>query len=167
MGQWSQGGMIMIGDMFNNGLKYRVDSLCNDLTMAMQNNWPFAPVPMPPAAPAGQSQSQSSGGPVFPPRTVSGAALGTAGRRSWASHPPPDRRMTCITRSFPRRAVWLWIRADIFRSMIQAITGSRAFHRPRGRPVDHLYQPVRAGQAQRLASAFHQCGKCAREHALW
>lgn len=65
MGQWSQGGMIMIGDMFNNGLKYRVDSLCNDLTMAMQNNWPFAPVPMPPAAPAGQSQSQSSGGASF------------------------------------------------------------------------------------------------------
>ena len=25
MGQWSQGGMIMIGDMFNNGLKARVD----------------------------------------------------------------------------------------------------------------------------------------------
>lgn len=65
MGQWSQGGMIMIGDMFNNGLKYRVDSLCNDLTMAMQNNWPFAPVPMPPAAPVGQSQSQSSGGASF------------------------------------------------------------------------------------------------------
>ena len=31
MGQWSQGGMIMIGDMFNQGLKYRVDGLCNEL----------------------------------------------------------------------------------------------------------------------------------------
>ena len=31
MGQWSQGGMLMIGDMFNNGLKYRVDGLCNEL----------------------------------------------------------------------------------------------------------------------------------------
>ena len=30
MGQWSQGGMIMIGDMFNQGLKYRVDALCNE-----------------------------------------------------------------------------------------------------------------------------------------
>ena len=29
MGQWSQGGMIMVGDMFNNALKYRVDRLCN------------------------------------------------------------------------------------------------------------------------------------------
>jgi hypothetical protein len=31
MGQWSRGGMIMIGDMFNHGLKHRVDALCNDL----------------------------------------------------------------------------------------------------------------------------------------
>ncbi len=31
MGQWSQGGMTMIGDMFNNALKARVDGLCADL----------------------------------------------------------------------------------------------------------------------------------------
>jgi len=31
MGQWSQGGMIMIGDMFNQGLKYRVDALCREI----------------------------------------------------------------------------------------------------------------------------------------
>lgn len=31
MGQWSQGGMLMIGDMFNNGLKAKVDRLCYDL----------------------------------------------------------------------------------------------------------------------------------------
>jgi hypothetical protein len=56
--------MIMIGDMFNNGLKYRVDSLCNDLTMAMQNNWPFAPVPMPPAAPC-KVRANRAGGQFF------------------------------------------------------------------------------------------------------
>lgn len=32
MGQWSQGGMIMIGDMFNTGLKDRVNKLCNELS---------------------------------------------------------------------------------------------------------------------------------------
>lgn len=32
MGQWSMGGMIMIGDMFNNGLKARVDGLAQDLS---------------------------------------------------------------------------------------------------------------------------------------
>ena len=54
MGQWSQGGMIMIGDMFNNSLKARVDALCNDLAREMSNRnvW---------AAPAA-SQRQSQGG---------------------------------------------------------------------------------------------------------
>jgi hypothetical protein len=54
MGQWSQGGMIMVGDMFNHGLKARVDALCNDLAAALQNSSPFAP-----AMVASQSQSQS------------------------------------------------------------------------------------------------------------
>jgi hypothetical protein len=43
MGQWSRGGMIMIGDMFNNGLKARVDALCNDLAAYLQNQ----PAPAP------------------------------------------------------------------------------------------------------------------------
>jgi hypothetical protein len=34
MGQWAAGGMLMIGDMFNHGLKARVDALCNDLAGA-------------------------------------------------------------------------------------------------------------------------------------
>ena len=36
MGQWPQGGMIMIGDMFNQGLKYRVDALCNALRQSQR-----------------------------------------------------------------------------------------------------------------------------------
>ncbi len=31
MGQWSRGGMVMVGDMFNSALKARVDALCRDL----------------------------------------------------------------------------------------------------------------------------------------
>ena len=31
MGQWSRGGMVMVGDMFNNALKARVDALCGEL----------------------------------------------------------------------------------------------------------------------------------------
>ncbi len=31
MGQWSRGGMVMVGDMFNQGLKARVDALCTEL----------------------------------------------------------------------------------------------------------------------------------------
>jgi hypothetical protein len=48
MGQWSQGGMVMVGDMFNNGLKARVDALCNDLSHALQTSQIFAPLPMTP-----------------------------------------------------------------------------------------------------------------------
>lgn len=32
MGQWASGGMLMIGDMFNNGLKARVDGLATELS---------------------------------------------------------------------------------------------------------------------------------------
>ncbi len=32
MGQWQQGGMVMVGDMFNNGLKAKVDELCRELS---------------------------------------------------------------------------------------------------------------------------------------
>ena len=28
-GQWMQGGMTMVGDMFNHGLKAKVDNLCS------------------------------------------------------------------------------------------------------------------------------------------
>jgi len=46
MGQWMQGGMTMVGDMFNNQLKYIVDGLCNDLVWEMnQNPTTFAPPP--------------------------------------------------------------------------------------------------------------------------
>lgn len=44
MGQWSQGGMIMIGDMFNNGLKTRVAALCSDLADVLQGPSPFVAV---------------------------------------------------------------------------------------------------------------------------
>src|SRR3984885_7914434 len=48
-GQWMRGGMIMIGDMFNNSLKARVDSLCYDL------------LSVPPPAPAAGAQTTPSG----------------------------------------------------------------------------------------------------------
>jgi hypothetical protein len=54
MGQWSMGGMIMIGDMFNNYLKGRVDSLCQELSGLIQGQ-PLFQMPA-------QSQSQSQGG---------------------------------------------------------------------------------------------------------
>ncbi|KQR68942.1 SHOCT domain-containing protein [Rhizobium sp. Leaf341] len=36
-GQWMRGGMTMVGDMFNHGLKNTVDSLCNSLAEALSS----------------------------------------------------------------------------------------------------------------------------------
>jgi hypothetical protein len=52
-GQWMQGGMIMLGDMFNNALKGRVDALCNDITSVLAGQ--------PGLLRSGSFQSQSQG----------------------------------------------------------------------------------------------------------
>jgi hypothetical protein len=53
-GQWMQGGMVMLGDMFNNSLKGRVDSLCQALGNLLLSQ--------PGLLQNGSFQSQSQGG---------------------------------------------------------------------------------------------------------
>jgi len=53
-GQWMRGGMIMLGDMFNNYLKGRVDSLCNEICGILASQ--------PGLLRTGSFQSQSQGG---------------------------------------------------------------------------------------------------------
>lgn len=49
-GQWMQGGMTMIGDMFNNALKAKVDALCNELANLLAGQQAmFVPSPEPSA----------------------------------------------------------------------------------------------------------------------
>ena len=62
MGQWTMGGMTMIGDMFNNSLKARVDAICTDVAELMPPV--FARV----YASAFSSQTQCQGGPFKPVR---------------------------------------------------------------------------------------------------
>ncbi|MBB4197489.1 hypothetical protein CCR94_01185 [Rhodoblastus sphagnicola] len=65
MGQWSQGGMLMIGDMFNNALKYKVGALCDELSGLLRNQPVFAPPPAQAqmqAQGSGQSQQQGNWG---------------------------------------------------------------------------------------------------------
>lgn len=50
-GQWMRGGMTMVGDMFNNGLKNTVDNLCSEISDALLNIQVF------PIAPAGTRES--------------------------------------------------------------------------------------------------------------
>src|SRR5450755_4285839 len=54
-GQWMLGGMTMVGDMFNYGLKSKVDGLCSELSQLLAQQ-PFVPFP-----PSFQSQSQGGG----------------------------------------------------------------------------------------------------------
>lgn len=62
MGQWSRGGMTMVGDMFNQALKARVDALCSDLAASIGSLQVFAPA----------AQAQGQGASLF----VSGGASG-------------------------------------------------------------------------------------------
>jgi hypothetical protein len=41
MGQWTAGGMVMVGDMFNYGLKQRVDTLCSELAALLRGSRVF------------------------------------------------------------------------------------------------------------------------------
>ena len=54
-GQWMRGGMTMVGDMFNYGLKSKVDGLCSELSQLLTHQ-PFVPFPA-----SFQSQSQGAG----------------------------------------------------------------------------------------------------------
>lgn len=70
MGQWSLGGMTMVGDMFNNALKAQVDALASDLSSLVRSEGGLR-------RPANQSQSQSQGGTtsVMGGGIVSGSSL--------------------------------------------------------------------------------------------
>ena len=43
-GQWMLGGMTMVGDMFNYGLKATVDNLCRELSSGLASTQVYAPV---------------------------------------------------------------------------------------------------------------------------
>lgn len=52
-GQWMRGGMTMVGNMFDNALKARVDALCNELAQLLTTTTVF---------PTSNTQAQSQGG---------------------------------------------------------------------------------------------------------
>ena len=63
-GQWMRGGMIMLGDMFNNILKGRVDSLCSEISNVLANQ--------PGLLQSGSFQSQNQGGSGYQNQTTGG-----------------------------------------------------------------------------------------------
>jgi hypothetical protein len=83
MGQWAAGGMLMIGDMFNNALKARVDALCRDLAAA--------PGPVPAAA----EQQPSQSGHWWPDHLGNASATGAQNGMRYACF-PNERRLAVM-----------------------------------------------------------------------
>jgi hypothetical protein len=83
-GQWMQGGMTMIGDMFNNYLKGRVDNLCAELARLISNQ--------PGLVRTGSFQSQSQNGStqVNAWGGTNGASGDTNNGNNLFAPPPPD-----------------------------------------------------------------------------
>lgn len=73
MGQWTAGGMTMIGDMFNSGLKARVVALCDEL----------APLATAESQGSGRGSSQSQG-------SGSGGSWNQSSSGSWGGSWWPD-----------------------------------------------------------------------------
>jgi hypothetical protein len=86
-GQWMAGGMVMIGDMFNNGLKARVDGLCRDVSAVLASQ------PMTGAALSGSMQQQSGGSwqqqSSIPPTAVARPAAHAASEQGAPSAAAP------------------------------------------------------------------------------
>ncbi len=84
MGQWSSGGMVMIGDMFNNALKYRVDALAGELAGLVGSLAQFQP---PPVVSSGLFASAS----VWPPELGSPSSSGSQNDIQYAIFPAQQR----------------------------------------------------------------------------
>jgi hypothetical protein len=61
-GQWMQGGMTMVGDMFNYGLQARVSGLCAELSNLLGSRQVFVPPPAPVGGQSGSGFMQFSNG---------------------------------------------------------------------------------------------------------
>ncbi|CAH0341615.1 SHOCT domain-containing protein [Rhizobium sp. CECT 9324] len=82
MGQWSLGGMTMVGDMFNNGLKAKVDWLCQELSGLIRNQDMLGPMPI-----SYQGQSQQQGGGSVSLFVSGGTSMSSGGWPAELGHP--------------------------------------------------------------------------------
>jgi Short C-terminal domain len=85
-GQWMRGGMTMVGDMFNSGLKSQVDGLCSDLSTLLATQQVFAPQP-----PSSGAYGNYSAGPWWPSSLGSPSSSGGQNDSQYAYFPGPRR----------------------------------------------------------------------------
>ncbi len=87
MGQWSSGGMVMIGDMFNDNLKVRVAGLCTELAAALPpGGW----------VSEGASEGRRGGGEWWPAGLGAPASAGAQDGMRYAYF-PDSRRLAVET----------------------------------------------------------------------
>ena len=107
LGQWTRGGMTMVGDMFNNALKAKVDGLCSELANLLARE----PVLTRPASSQSQSQSQGGRGNAFGDvslfvSSASGTMWRRGGRPISARRHRPVRKTTSVTPTSRRPGGW-------------------------------------------------------------
>ena len=81
-GQWMAGGMLMLGDMFNHGLKARVDALCGELSRRLRTDSLLVPA---------ASTSTATSTPSWPAAFGAPASSGAQGDVRYAYFPGPCR----------------------------------------------------------------------------
>lgn len=97
MGQWQAGGMTMVGDMFNTGLKNTVNNLCAEISNAWFQGAFHAPAPLPQGNRQGQQQGGASmrfpGGPGswWPAELGQPSSQGSQNNFSYAIFPQSRR----------------------------------------------------------------------------
>ncbi len=102
MGQWSQGGMTMVGDMFNGGLQAMVSNLCGEISQAYFNGAFYPPRPQVQGSYQGQMQGggasmQFSGGGFgawWPQELGQPSSSGSQNNLSYAIF--PDQRRLAV-----------------------------------------------------------------------
>jgi hypothetical protein len=92
LGQWSQGGMLMIGDMFNQGLKARVDALCVELARRLRTETLLTPAA--PSPSSAQVSWSGSGGSSWPAELGTPSSSGSQGDLRYAYF--PERRRLAL-----------------------------------------------------------------------
>lgn len=95
MGQWSQGGMLMVGDMFNNRLKATVASLCQDVAALLEREQVGAAVDGKPS-PFFEPPAPSLHGGAWPASLGSPSSSGSQNDMRYAIF-PQNRRLAIET----------------------------------------------------------------------
>ena len=148
-GQWSQGGTIMIGDMFNQGFKHCVDLLCREIASLLRS--PILSLNQPDASHS-QSQRQSGGyagvSLFIPGSGRSSSNWWPAELGSPASTGAQNNLQYAVSRSLAALAIRQGDRVSVLVTPVNI--GGRLFSAAKRRPISYPDEPARTCSRRRL-----------------